>query len=196
MLDAPISGGTKGAEDGTLTSIVSGAPGTVHEVRSVLSDLARNVFVVGDRPGLAQTCKLVNNALSLTAMMLTSEAIVAGVAAGLDARTMIDVINVSTGRNSATLDKFPRMLAHTGDSGQHAQNGLPPVERALLANKPTDPFGAVMYDSAARSRGFLDPDPRITSEAFKGMVESVTSGKERSGEALSRANSQLQAALR
>ena len=125
VLDAPISGGTKGAEEGTLTSIVSGAPETVQQGRSVLSDLARNVFVVGDRPGLAQTCKLVNNALSLTAMMLTSEAIVAGVAAGLDARTMIDVINVSTGRNSATLDKFPRMLARTGDSGQHAQNGLP-----------------------------------------------------------------------
>jgi 3-hydroxyisobutyrate dehydrogenase-like beta-hydroxyacid dehydrogenase len=124
VLDAPISGGTQGAEDGTLTSIVSGANETVQEVRSVLSDLARNIFVVGDRPGLAQACKLVNNALSLTAMMLTSEALVAGVAAGLDARTMIDVINVSTGRNSATLDKFPRLLGRTGASGEPAQNGL------------------------------------------------------------------------
>lgn len=76
------------------------------------------------------------------------------------------------------------------------QSGLPPVQRALLAQKPTDAFGAVSYDSAARARGFLDPNPRVTGEAFKQMVESVTSGRERSGEALSRANAQLQAALR
>lgn len=85
----------------------------------------------------------------------------------------------------------PRVAARFAE-----RSGLPPVQRALLANKPTDAFGAVSYDSAARARGFLDPNPRVTAEAFKQMVESVTSGKGRSGEALSRANAQLQAALR
>ncbi|HEY4508399.1 MAG TPA: extracellular solute-binding protein [Candidatus Paceibacterota bacterium] len=116
---------------------------------------------------------------------------------GITYGRLVGVALLRTSRNPAVALQVAYTLASPQAASRlHAQNGLPPVERALLANKPTDPFGAVMYDSAARSRGFLDPDPRITSETFKGMVESVTSGRERSGEALSRANSQLQAALR
>lgn len=78
----------------------------------------------------------------------------------------------------------------------HERNSLPPVQRALLADRPTDVYGAVMYDSAARARAFLDPNPRVTAEAWRTMVESVTSGKMRSGEALDRASVELQGALR
>ncbi len=78
----------------------------------------------------------------------------------------------------------------------HKKNGLPPVHRALLADKPADPFGAVLYDSASRSRGFLDPNPALSGDIFKAMIESVTSGKARSSEALGRANQELQSALR
>jgi 3-hydroxyisobutyrate dehydrogenase-like beta-hydroxyacid dehydrogenase len=66
--------------------------------------------VVGDTPGLAQVAKIINNALSLTAMMITSEAMVAGVKAGVDAEALIEVINAGTGRNSATVDKFPKAV--------------------------------------------------------------------------------------
>lgn len=78
----------------------------------------------------------------------------------------------------------------------HQTNNLPPVQRSLLSDRPTDVYGAVLYDSAPRARMFLDPNPKVTSEAFKVMVESVTGGKVRSGEALDRANSTLQSALR
>ena len=54
--------------------------------------------------------KLVNNLLSATALAATSEALVMGVKAGLDAGIMIDVINAGSGRNSATQDKFPRCV--------------------------------------------------------------------------------------
>jgi 3-hydroxyisobutyrate dehydrogenase-like beta-hydroxyacid dehydrogenase len=66
--------------------------------------------MVGDRPGLGQTMKLVNNLLSGTAMAISSEAIVMGVKAGLDTSVMCDVINSGSGRNSATQDKFPRCI--------------------------------------------------------------------------------------
>ena len=62
--------------------------------------------------------KLANNFLSATALAATSEAVAFGIANGLDMATMIDVLNVSTGRNSATTDKFPnRILTGTYDAG-------------------------------------------------------------------------------
>ena len=68
------------------------------------------VFFIGERPGAGQTMKLANNFLSATAMAATSEAMVMGVKAGLDPRVMLDVINAGTGRNTATEDKFPRIV--------------------------------------------------------------------------------------
>ena len=77
-----------------------------------------------------------------------------------------------------------------------AGTNLPPVQRSLLAEKPTDAYGAILYDSAIRARGFLDPNPKVSAQAFATMVESVTNGEARSGEALQRAQKVLQAAVR
>ncbi|HEY4861491.1 MAG TPA: NAD-binding protein, partial [Xanthobacteraceae bacterium] len=68
------------------------------------------VFFIGERPGAGQTMKLCNNFLSATAMTATSEAMVLGVKAGLDPRVMLDVINSGSGRNTATEDKFGRVV--------------------------------------------------------------------------------------
>ncbi len=110
FLDAPISGGPKRAHQGTLTAIVAGGPETRASAMETLNLLAEHVFEVGDVPGQAQVVKLVNNMLSITAFVASCEAVSIGVKAGLDARTMIDVINASTGRNSATVDKFPAAI--------------------------------------------------------------------------------------
>lgn len=77
-----------------------------------------------------------------------------------------------------------------------SKTGLPPVHRSLLAAKPTDAFGAVMYDSAFKARGFLDPNPEVSAWIFRNMIESVTSGRERSREALQTANTQMKEAFR
>lgn len=117
-VDAPISGGPKGAAAGTLTAIASGAPSAIARVRPLLDRLAARVFVMGDRPGDAQLAKVVNNALSISAMAVSCEAIALGVKGGLDAAKLVEMINVSTGRNSATLDKFPKaILPRTFDYG-------------------------------------------------------------------------------
>ncbi|MBO0712956.1 MAG: NAD-binding protein [Acetobacteraceae bacterium] len=67
-------------------------------------------FFIGERPGAGQTMKLCNNVLSAAAMAATSESMVAGVKAGLDPRIMIDVINASSGRSTATEQKFPDVV--------------------------------------------------------------------------------------
>lgn len=110
VLDMPVSGGPSWARDGKLTTILSGPKDARETVAPVLAKLAGRTIVVGDKPGLAQVAKIVNNALSLTAMMITSEAMVAGVKAGVDADALIEVINAGTGRNSATVDKFPKSI--------------------------------------------------------------------------------------
>jgi 3-hydroxyisobutyrate dehydrogenase-like beta-hydroxyacid dehydrogenase len=116
-VDSPVSGGVGGAEKGTLAVMVSGRHAEIERLKPVLSVFGK-VFYVGDRAGLAQTMKLVNNLLSATAMAATSEAMVMGVKAGLDPAVMLDVINVGSGRNSATQDKFPKsVLRRTFDYG-------------------------------------------------------------------------------
>jgi 3-hydroxyisobutyrate dehydrogenase-like beta-hydroxyacid dehydrogenase len=117
-IDAPISGGPKGARAGTLTAIVSGSADGIERIRPALDCIAPRIFVVGSRVGDAQVAKIVNNALSISAMVVSCEAVVLGVKAGLDAKQLIDVINAGTGRNSATMDKFPKaILPRTFDYG-------------------------------------------------------------------------------
>jgi 3-hydroxyisobutyrate dehydrogenase-like beta-hydroxyacid dehydrogenase len=109
QIDSPVSGGVTGAEKGTLAVMTSGPRADVEAVEPALKVIGK-VFFIGERPGAGQTMKLCNNVLSATAMAATSEAMVMGVKAGLDPRIMLDVINAGTGRNTATEDKFGRVV--------------------------------------------------------------------------------------
>jgi 3-hydroxyisobutyrate dehydrogenase-like beta-hydroxyacid dehydrogenase len=118
LVDCPISGGPKGARAGTLSVIAAGPRAALDAIRPLLARIGRNVFEVGERPGQAQLMKLVNNLISAANMAAAFEALVLGAKGGLDPDLMIDVINASTGRNSATLDKVPKaVLPGTFDYG-------------------------------------------------------------------------------
>ncbi|HEX7969621.1 MAG TPA: NAD(P)-dependent oxidoreductase [Stellaceae bacterium] len=108
-IDAPVSGGVKGAEKGTLAVMTSGPQTECEALRPILQAIGK-VFYIGAEPGMGQMMKLINNLLSATATAATSEAVVLGVKAGLDPRVMIDVINAGSGRNTASEDKFPRAI--------------------------------------------------------------------------------------
>lgn len=109
QIDSPVSGGVGGARKGTLAVMVSGPKAEIELVKDVLSIFGR-VFVIGEKPGMAQTMKLANNFLSATAMAATSEAVAMGVKAGLDPAVMIDVINAGSGRTTASDGKFPQAI--------------------------------------------------------------------------------------
>ncbi len=118
LIDCPISGGPKGARAGTLSVIAAGPPAALAQVRPWLDRIGKSVFVMGETPGQAQLMKLVNNLLSAANLAAAFEALVLGAKGGLDPDLMVQVINVSTGRNSATLDKVPRaVLPGTFDYG-------------------------------------------------------------------------------
>ena len=109
QIDAPVSGGVRGAEKGTVAVMASGPRADVAAVESVLKVIGK-FFYIGERPGAGQTMKLCNNVLSAAAMVATSESMVTGVKAGLDPRIMLDVINASSGRSTATEQKFPEVV--------------------------------------------------------------------------------------
>ena len=110
LVDCPISGGPPGARDGILSVMISGDPKAVETVRPVVSLWGRQVTVAGDKPGAAQLLKLTNNILSAVALVASAEAFVMGGKGGLDPEVMLAAINAGSGRNSATLHKFPISL--------------------------------------------------------------------------------------
>jgi 3-hydroxyisobutyrate dehydrogenase-like beta-hydroxyacid dehydrogenase len=117
LVDSPVSGGVTGAAAGTLAVLVSCPKATLAIVEPILKVFGK-IFYTGEKPGLAQTAKLANNLMAATAIVITSEAMAMGVKGGLDARVLIDIFNASSGRNTATMDKFPRaVLPGTFDFG-------------------------------------------------------------------------------
>lgn len=118
FVDAPVSGGRAGAIAGTLTVIAAGADDTMAALAAPFDAISGNIFHVGATPGQGQAVKLLNNFLSATAMAATSEAVQFGLGHGVAMETILDVVNASTGRNTATADKFPhRVATETFDAG-------------------------------------------------------------------------------
>ena len=109
--DAPVSGGTKGSKAGTLAMMVAAPDDLYAEIEPYIRPMAANARHVGTEPGQGMAMKLLNNFLSATAMAATSEAVAFGVSQGLDMMTILETVNVSSGRNTATEDKFPNRIA-------------------------------------------------------------------------------------
>src|SRR5581483_10154636 len=149
QIDSPVSGGVGGAKKGTLAVMVSGPKSEIDLVKDVLSVFGK-VFVIGEKPGMAQTMKLANNFLSATAMAATCEAVAMGVKAGLDPAVMIDVINAGSGRTTASDQKFTQaILPRTFNYGFATALMLKDVrlcfDEAEALDVPHAVMGAVLY---------------------------------------------------
>ena len=122
-VDAPVSGGVAGARARTLSVMYAGTDDACAAVEPVLGGLSDRTRRVGDRPGMGQALKLLNNFLSATALAATSEAIAFGRSVGLDMGTMLEVLNASSGQSAATSDKFPNHVV-TGTYAAGFANSL------------------------------------------------------------------------
>lgn len=158
--DGPVSGGVAGARARTISCMFAGPTRTFEAERDLLGSFAGNVFHVGTEPGQGQMMKLVNNFLSATALAATSEAFAAGEAAGLDLAAMIDVVNVSSGRNTATSDKFPnRVLTGRYDAGFSTAHMTKDVSLFVDAVDDLGTAGDVIRAVASQWRGALAAMP-------------------------------------
>ncbi len=108
MLDAPVSGGTRGAAAGTLTFMVGGSDADFDRAQPILAAMGKNIVHCG-AAGNGQVAKVANNMLLGISMIGVAEAMALGVALGMDAKTLAGVINTSSGRcwSSDTYNPFP-----------------------------------------------------------------------------------------
>lgn len=108
VLDAPVSGGTKGAELGTLTIMVGGDPAVLEEARAVLEPMANKIFHLGD-VGCGNVAKLVNNMIGLACNSICAEGFVLGAKAGIDPQVLYDLLTISTA-NNWSLQQYPNTV--------------------------------------------------------------------------------------
>jgi 3-hydroxyisobutyrate dehydrogenase len=118
LLDAPVSGGMAGAQDGSLTAMVGGEPAQFARYAALLGIMCRQVFHVGP-VGSGHIVKALNNYLSAASLWSAAEALTIGTRLGLDPAAMVAVWNAGSGRSHATEVKLPRhVLTRRFDFGQ------------------------------------------------------------------------------
>ncbi|MGE4427894.1 MAG: NAD(P)-dependent oxidoreductase [Solirubrobacteraceae bacterium] len=117
LVDAPVSGGVSGAVAGTLTIMVGGCPAASEACEGLFGILGTSITRVGP-VGAGHAVKALNNLLSATSLVATSQAVAVARAFDVDPVTLIDAINASSGRSGSSEAKFPRfILSGTYDSG-------------------------------------------------------------------------------
>jgi len=127
MADAPVSGGTTGAEAATLTFMVGAPLELFDRITPVLGHMGKNIAYCGTS-GTGQVAKICNNMLLAISMIGVAEAMNLGVALGIDPKVLAGVINTSSGRcwSSDTYNPYPGVMknvpAARGYSGGFGTN--------------------------------------------------------------------------
>jgi 3-hydroxyisobutyrate dehydrogenase len=117
LIDAPVSGGVPRAREGALSIMAGGEAALVRRLQPVLGAMARNVKHVGSL-GAGHAMKALNNYVSAAGLAAACEAVVIGRQFGMDGQAIIDVLNVSTGKNNSTEHKLAQyVLSATFNSG-------------------------------------------------------------------------------
>ena len=99
----------------------------------------------------------------------------------------------SASNPSVALTTALSMVSNTSDSAIAQTLNLAPVRRDLLSQSAPDGVSQVFYSAALQAKGWVDPNPSKTATIFTNMIDSVTSGRARTDEAVSTANDQLNA---
>jgi 3-hydroxyisobutyrate dehydrogenase-like beta-hydroxyacid dehydrogenase len=160
-LDAGISGGAAAAEKGALTLMVGGSAAALDAVRPVLDLFSANIFHCGES-GAGHVTKLLNNFLNAVSLAATAEVMVAGKKAGLDLKVLLDVLNLSSGVNFATQNRFPKII--TGDYLKGGLSNTLMLKDVTLYTELVSQLGVASLNSAgpvaafglARALGYAD----------------------------------------
>ena len=109
FIDAPVSGGVSGAEQGTLTVMCGGSAANVEKAKPVLEAFGRKIVHCGD-VGAGDAIKAVNNAMLAVHIWAAAEGLAALTKAGVDPNIALDVINASSGRSNTSENLFPQRV--------------------------------------------------------------------------------------
>ncbi|MDX2203866.1 MAG: NAD(P)-dependent oxidoreductase [Hyphomicrobiaceae bacterium] len=117
LVDAPVSGGVKRAVDGSLAIMAGGPAQAVERVKPVLAAMGKSIIATG-AVGSGHAMKALNNYVSAAGLVAACEALLIGRRFGLEPGTIVDVLNVSTGRNNSTDVKMkPFVISEAYNSG-------------------------------------------------------------------------------
>lgn len=122
FIDAPVSGGVKGAVAATLAIMVGGDPAVFERVKPLLEKLGNALFHAGPL-GAGHAIKALNNYVSAAGLAATCEALLAARAFGIDPGTATDIINASSGMNNTTKNKVRQHML-SGSYGAGFSAGL------------------------------------------------------------------------
>ena len=152
FLDAPVSGGVVGAEQGALTVMIGGDEATLERVRPVIECFGKKIVHCG-AVGAGDALKAVNNALLAMHIWGTAEGLVALEKAGVKAEIALDVINTSSGRSNASMNLFPERVV---------TRAFPRTFRLALLDKDVG-----IAADLAREQKITAPLLQLTSELYR-----------------------------
>lgn len=109
-LDAPVSGGAAGARAGAMTVMASGNEAAFAQARPVLDAVAKKVWHLGEAPGLGSTVKVVHQLLAGVHIAVAAEAMALGIRAGVEPRTLYEVVTGAAGNSWMFENRVPHVL--------------------------------------------------------------------------------------
>ncbi|EEY58269.1 3-hydroxyisobutyrate dehydrogenase, putative [Phytophthora infestans T30-4] len=150
FVDAPVSGGVAGAQNGTLTLMVGGEPDEFERVKPLLKAMGKNLVHCGGSYRFADVtiAKLCNNLAAAIQLTSVAEATNLGVALGIDPRVLAAIMNSSTSRcwSSTTYDRshpYPGILPDIPASND-TKEGLPAEASVPLTNSVLQLFNMMV----------------------------------------------------
>jgi 3-hydroxyisobutyrate dehydrogenase len=161
FVDAPVTGGTPGAEAGTLTVMIGGAADDFARAAAIVKPYAGKVVHVG-AVGSGHAIKAINNAMLATNMWAASECFLMAKRFGIDLRTAFDVINSGSGRSNVTENLLPKRVV----------DGEWPVTFKLQLHDKDVRIAASM----AHEQHLAAPMLALTSQLFTAALENLAEG--------------------
>ena len=167
-VDAPVSGGAKDAQDGTLAIMCGGHPEAIDRVRPALMAYASNITHMG-AAGTGQTTKLCNQVIAGAAIAVIAEAVTLAQNAGVDARRLVEAFAGGFADSKPLQIFLPRMVSGWQDSIGAANLLLKDLDTAAeLARASGTPLPMaslareLFRQLAAQGRGDEDPAALVT----------------------------------
>jgi 2-hydroxy-3-oxopropionate reductase len=173
-LDAPISGGERGAFSGTLSIMAGGAEADFERARPVFEAMGSTIVHCGPS-GAGQTVKSCNQILSSTMYAAISETLVYGSKAGVDPEIIIQVLSGGSAQSRLLETKGPTMLARQFDPGFRVElmrkdlSIAQTTAKAAHAPLPLSSLVTQMYD-AMLARGNAKQDHSVIFELIEAMA--------------------------
>lgn len=163
LIDAPVSGGPKGAITGTMTMVMGGDAATIEAIEPILATISAKRVHIGES-GAGHVAKIINNLLCAAHLLTGAEAVRLARAAGVDPARMLEGLNAGSGRSGVTQVNFPTWILNGAfDSGFTMK----------LMRKDVR-LGAQLMDEL----GLAMPMAGLTTDIWAGSEASIADGED------------------